>query len=165
MSTGEHPTPGQSSDDEESESEQLERNFGDLLQELRVSQTGVQILFAFLLTLAFTQRFEDIDAFQRGTYIVTLMASAAATVLFIAPVAYHRIVFRQHLRPALVRDGNRMAIAGLCLLSLALAGAILLIVDVVLGHIWATALTAALALFIIVLWYVIPARQRRRHSS
>lgn len=162
MSPDEHAASGRSSEGEETESEQLERNVGDLLQELRVSQTGVQILFAFLLTLAFTQRFEDIDAFQRGTYIVTLMASAGATVLFIAPVAYHRLVFRQHLRPELVRDGSRMAIAGLCLLSIALAGAILLIVDVVLGATWAAALTAALALFIIVLWYVIPALQRRR---
>jgi len=147
----------------ETEVEKLDRNFDDLLQELRVSQTGVQILFAFLLTLAFTQRFEDIDEFQRNTYVVTLMASVAATILFIAPVAYHRIVFRQHMRPELVRDGNRMAMAGLCFLAIAMSGAILLIVDVVLGDTWATVLTAVVLLFMLVLWYVLPLVQRRRH--
>ena len=147
----------------ETEVEKLDRNFDDLLQELRVSQTGVQILFAFLLTLAFTQRFEDIDEFQRNTYVVTLMASVAATILFIAPVAYHRIVFRQHMRSELVRDGNRMAMAGLCFLAIAMSGAILLIVDVVLGDTWATVLTAVVLLFMLVLWYVLPLVQRRRH--
>jgi Flp pilus assembly protein TadB len=147
----------------ETEVEKLDRNLDDLLQELRVSQTGVQILFAFLLTLAFTQRFEDIDEFQRNTYVVTLMASVAATILFIAPVAYHRIVFRQHMRSELVRDGNRMAMAGLCFLAIAMSGAILLIVDVVLGDTWATVLTAVVLLFMLVLWYVLPLVQRRRH--
>lgn len=152
-----------SSGRDETELEKLDRNFQDMLQELRVSQTGVQILFAFLLTLAFTQRFEDINTFQRNTYVVTLMASVAATILFIAPVAYHRIVFRQHMRPELVRDGNRMAMAGLCFLAIAMSGAILLIVDVVLGDTWATVLTAVVLLFMLVLWYVLPLVQRRRH--
>lgn len=147
----------------ENEVEKLDRNFDDLLQELRVSQTGVQILFAFLLTLAFTQRFEDIDEFQRNVYIVTLMASAAATVLFIAPVSYHRVVFRQRMRAELVRDGNRMAMAGLGFLAVALSGSILLIVDVVLGNTWATVLTAVVLVFMVLLWYVLPVVQRHRH--
>src|SRR3712207_1749392 len=81
---------------DESEAERLDRNYGELLQELRVTQTGVQILFAFLLTLAFTQRFPQITSFQRGTYVVTLLFSAAAAALFIAPVALHRMVFRHN---------------------------------------------------------------------
>lgn len=147
----------------ETEVEKLDRNFDDLLQELRVSQTGVQILFAFLLTLAFTQRFEDIDEFQRNTYVVTLIASAAATILFITPVSYHRVVFRQRMRRELVRDGNRAAMAGLGFLAIAMSGSILLIVDVVLGNTWAAVLTAAVLAFMIVLWYVLPFVQRHRH--
>src|SRR5947209_10039375 len=83
--------------------ERWDRNFSELLQELRVAQTGVQVLFAFLLTLPFTNRFERITEVQRGTYVVTLVAAAAATALLIAPVSYHRLVFRQGRKPQLVR--------------------------------------------------------------
>jgi hypothetical protein len=140
----------------ESEAERIDRNFNDLLQELRVSQAGVQILFAFLLTLAFSQRFEDINSFQRTIYIVTLLCTAAATALIIGPVSYHRLVFRRRLKPALVSASNKMAIGGLAFLFLAMVGSVLLITDVVLdGGIvgWITAATAA---WFLVFWYAIP---------
>jgi hypothetical protein len=144
----------------ETEAERLDRNFGDLLQELRVSQAGVQILFAFLLTLAFTQRFTDITTFQRNVYMVTLLCTAAATALIIGPVSYHRIVFRRRLKPALLNASNRMAIGGLAFLFLAMVGSVLLIADVVLeGSIvgWITAGTAA---WYLLLWYAIPLHAR-----
>src|SRR5256714_6588449 len=92
--------------------ERWDRNFSELLQELRVAQTGVQVLFAFLLTLPFTNRFERITGVQRGTYVVTLVAAAAATALLIAPVSYHRLVFRQGRKPQLVRTGSKQATLG-----------------------------------------------------
>jgi Family of unknown function (DUF6328) len=142
----------------ETEFERLDRNFDDLLQELRVSQAGVQILFAFLLSLAFSQRFTEITQFQRNVYVGTLLCTTAATALIIGPVSYHRIVFGRKLKRHLVVAANRMAIAGLAFLVLALVGSVLLIVDVVFGNVvagWVAAVTAA---WFIVLWYVIPLR-------
>jgi hypothetical protein len=140
----------------ETDAERIDRNFNDLLQELRVSQAGVQILFAFLLTLAFTQRFESITAFQRNVYIVTLLCTAAATALIIGPVSYHRLVFRRRLKPTLVNASNRMAIGGLAFLFLAMVGSVLLIADVVLDGGIVGWITAGTAVFFLVLWYVIP---------
>jgi uncharacterized protein DUF6328 len=111
----------------------VDRQFTELLQELRVAQTGVQILFAFLLGLAFTPRFPDLSRAQQGVYLATLVLSAVSAALLIAPVGYHRIVFRQRLRPQLVTTGHRYAIAGLVLLLLALVGAVQLAASFVLG--------------------------------
>jgi hypothetical protein len=144
----------------ESEAERIDRNFNDLLQELRVSQAGVQILFAFLLTLAFSQRFEDITTFQRNVYIVTLLCTAAATALIIGPVSYHRLVFRRRLKPTLVNASNRMAIGGLAFLFLAMVGSVLLITDVVLGGGIVGWITAGTAAWFLIFWYAIPLRAR-----
>jgi len=140
----------------ETEAERIDRNYNDLLQELRVSQAGVQILFAFLLTLAFTQRFQDITPFQRNIYVGTLLCTAAATALIIGPVSYHRLVFRRRLKPSLVNAANRMAIGGLVFLFLAMVGSVLLIVDVVLEGSIVGWLTASTAVWFLVLWYAIP---------
>src|SRR2546423_4815797 len=107
--------------------ERWDRNFSELLQELRVAQTGVQVLFAFLLTLPFTNRFERITGVQRGTYVVTLVAAAAATALLIAPVSYHRLVFRQGRKPQLVRTGSKPATLGLGCRLVPMLGAVLLV--------------------------------------
>src|SRR2546423_12993818 len=103
--------------------ERWDRNFSELPQAPRVAQTRVQVLFAFLLTLPFTNRFERITGVQRGTYVVTLVAAAAATALLIAPVSYHRLVFRQGRKPQLVRTGSELATLGLGLLLVAILGA------------------------------------------
>jgi hypothetical protein len=108
----------------ETELQLVDRHFSELLQELRVAQTGVHILFAFLLGLAFTQRFLDLTGGQQAIYLVTLVLSAVSAALLIGPVGYHRTVFRQRLRAQLVTTGHRYAIAGLVLLLLALAGAV-----------------------------------------
>ncbi len=119
----------------ESEAERLDRNYGELLQELRVTQTGVQILFAFLLTLAFTQRFAQITSFQRGTYVVTLLFAAGAAALLIGPVSFHR--HRLPARPEGRRwssppTGWRSAAWPSCWSRS--SGAVLLILDVTLGR-------------------------------
>src|SRR3954471_3699967 len=90
-----------------------DRNFGELLQELRVAQTGVQILFAFLLTLSFTDRFAAIDGFQRGVYVFTLVTSAMTVALLVAPVAVHRLLFQRGRKRELVYVGHRLAVTGL----------------------------------------------------
>jgi hypothetical protein len=149
---------------DETEADRLDRNYAELLQELRVTQTGVQILFAFLLTLAFTQRFEHISSFQRGTYVVTLMFAAGAAALLIAPVAFHRIVFRRNQKDDLVFAANRMALGGVGFLLVAIVGAVLLILDVTLGRGPAVALSAVVAVWFLLLWLVIPLISRGREE-
>src|SRR6185437_5639709 len=107
------PMPQPTYSRNESAAHRLDRNFSELLQELRVAQTGVQILFAFLLSIAFQQRFTSLQNYQRVFYLVTLMAAALAAVLLIAPVAVHRMLFRQHLKDEVVALTSRLAVAGL----------------------------------------------------
>lgn len=156
--TTDHPSADDAQPDgrDETKSERLDRNFDELLQELRVAQTGVQILFAFLLTLPFTSRFPEVTEFQRDVYLATLLCSAAATALLIAPVSFHRIVFRMRLKGELVTVANRMAIGGLFLLLLSVVGGVLLITDVVLGAIPTLALTAAVTVWFVLFWSVVP---------
>ena len=139
----------------------LDRNVSELLQELRVAITGVQVLFAFLLTLAFTDRFGELDRFGVTVYTVTLLSTALATLTLIAPVSFHRIVFRRRQKAALVAIADRLLMVGLALLMLAITSATLLVLDVVLGRWPATVGAAVVALFGIVLWYVVPFRQLR----
>jgi hypothetical protein len=148
---------------EETELQSVDRHFNELLQELRVAQTGVQILFAFLLGLAFTPRFPDLSGAQQAIYLATLVLAAVSAALLIAPVGYHRTVFRQRLRAQLVTTGHRYAIAGLILLLLALVGAVQLAASFVLGA-WASLLAAALAGLFATLWFVIPLVHRRQHQ-
>jgi hypothetical protein len=139
----------------------LDRNLNELLQELRVAFTGVQILFAFLMTLAFTQRFSELDGFQLTVYTVTLLTTALATLVFIAPVSFHRLVFRRRQKAALVVIADRLLIVGLALLAPSICGALLLVLDVTLGR-WQAVLGSSLtALVALVTWYVLPLAVRR----
>jgi hypothetical protein len=139
----------------------LDRNVAELLQELRVAFTGVQILFAFLLSLAFTQRFADLGTVDLAVYTVALMSTALATMLFIAPVSFHRIVFRRRQKFALVIVADRLLVVGLALLIPAISSAVLLIMDVVLGR-WQAILGSSLTASVGVLtWYVLPLALRR----
>ncbi|MGY1601273.1 DUF6328 family protein [Geodermatophilus sp. SYSU D00815] len=139
----------------------LDRNLAELLQELRVAITGVQVLFAFLLGLAFTSRFTELDGFQIGVYTLTLLSTALATIVLIAPVSFHRLVFRRRQKAALVHVADRLLMTGLGLLVVAISAGVLLILDVVLGR-WAgvagggfTALVGAAT------WYALPLWARR----
>ena len=146
---------------DETESERLDRNLGELLQELRVALPGVQVLFAFLLAVPFQAHFTEIDGFEKGVYFATLMFTAISAALLIAPSAYHRLTFHYQQKGQLVFLANRFAIAGIAFLALAMTGAIVLITDFLFDSATATAIAggSALGLFF-VLWGLLPLRQR-----
>jgi hypothetical protein len=145
--------------------ETLDRNVGELLQETRVATAGVQFLFAFLLTLPFTQRFGQLTGFQRDLYPVTLLSTSCAAIVLIAPVAFHRVLFRQHEKQAVVTFADRALLVGLALLLVGIASAVLLVLDVVLGRGWAVAGCALVTLLALYLWFALPARRRARQDS
>ena len=149
---------------DESEAERLDRNYGELLQELRVAQTGVQILFAFLLGIAFQNRFTQIASYQRGIYLATLVSAALAAIMLIAPTAVHRMLFRRHQKNELVDLTARLATAGLVFLAIAILSAVLFVVSVVVNLTVAIVFTAILALALVSAWYVLPSGVRRRPS-
>jgi hypothetical protein len=115
---------------DEEEAERLDRELIELLNELRVVMPGVQVLFGFLLTVPFQQRFETIDDFQRIVYFVTLLLVAAASAFLMGPSAFHRLTFRERQKPYLIRLGTRQTIVGMALLALAMNGVVLLLTDV-----------------------------------
>lgn len=145
---------------EESEAERLDRNLGELLQELRVALPGVQVLFAFLLAVPFQQGFTEIDQFQKWLYFVTLLLTALSAALLISPSAYHRMTFRMQQKDELVLLANKLTIAGLGCLALAMTGAIMLVTDLLFGAL-ATVIASAGALFAFaLLWYALPLQRR-----
>lgn len=150
---------------DESVAQRLDRNYNELLQELRVAQTGVQILFAFLLTIAFQSTFGMLNRFQHTVYLATLLSAAAAVILFIAPVATHRLMFRRGMKDRLVVLTNRLAMAGLAFLAFAILGAILLVVDMVAALAAAVVLTVIAALAIVLFWIAMPDYFRRHYPQ
>ncbi|WP_092202086.1 DUF6328 family protein [Blastococcus tunisiensis] len=144
----------------ETREEVLDRNLGDVLQELRVVLTGVQVLFGFLLTLAFTADLDTRGTFATSVYTITLLSIAAATVVLIAPVSFHRMVFRRGRREELVAFADRSLRCGLGLLLLGIVSALLLVLDVALGRWPAFAGCGAVALLGAVTWYAQPLRRR-----
>ena len=146
----------------EDHADRLTRNLNELLQELRVMQTGVQILTGFLLTVPFTTRFADLDTLQKWVYLGVLSASVIATGLIVAPVAFHRALFRQGERDWIVESANRSARAGLVFLALTMSGVVWLVFDVVLGQPQSHLAAAAAAVLFAVLWAALPIASRRR---
>ncbi|MBO0856034.1 MAG: sodium:proton antiporter [Nocardia sp.] len=144
----------------ETEAERLDRNLSGLLQELRVVQTGVQLLTGFLLTLPFQARFQEVPAVMRDVYLTVVVASIAATVLLTAPVASHRLLFRRHRLDRVVRTAHHFALAGLMLLGLALTGVAVLIFDTVAGATAATVAGAGFAVLFTATWIGHPWWQR-----
>ena len=145
--------------------DRLDRELMELVNELRVALTGVQILFAFLLTVPFTQRFAKVTEFQRHLFFVTLLAAALAVVLLIAPTARHRLLFRQHDKERIVSSSNRFAIAGLAALAAAMTGAVMLITDLLFKQTMVTVVTAVLAGLFVTVWFVIPMLRRAAHDG
>jgi Na+/melibiose symporter-like transporter len=157
MASGEEPDPR-----DESEAERADRNLGELLQELRVAGLGVQVLFGFLLSLPFTNRFSKLSASQRDLYLADLLLAAIATALLLGPVAYHRLVFRLGEKEQLVRAASAMAIAGLATVGLAVSVAVLLVTDFVASVLTAVVITVLVALLFGLLWFAFPLARRRR---
>jgi len=145
----------------ESERERLNRNLNELLQELRIALPGVQVLFAFLLAVPFQPRFADTSPFQRSLYFATLLLTALSTALLISPTAFHRITFRLRQKPRLLALANRLTLAGLACLALAMAGAVTLITDYLYPTVTTVVVAAVSLVVFLVLWAVIPIHVRR----
>ncbi len=149
----------------ESEADRLDRNYNELLQELRVAETGVQVLFAFMLSIAFQERFETLDDVQRTIYVITLLFCTLSIALLVAPVAFHRLVFRQGLKDELVKITSKLALAGTTFLLLAVLSGVLLILDHVVGRTFAIVTTSLLAVVFVSLWLLLPLQRRRAEDN
>ena len=147
---------------DETEAERIDRNFNELLGELRIALPGVQVLFAFLLTVPFSHGFSGLSSFERYLYLAVLLLTALASALLIAPTAYHRMLFRKGFKPEILVFANRAAMAGLFVLALAMSGAILLITHVLFGAPAGIAVAAASGIVFALLWYFLPYARGRR---
>jgi hypothetical protein len=145
---------------DETPAERADRNFNDILQELRVTQTGVQVLFSLLLTVPFTARFEKVTDFQKDVYFVALLLAAATIACLVAPVSVHRLVFHTGEKPWVVKVSSRLAIIGTALLSLTLATVLLFVTDVLFDSALATATSGTFLVATLTLWFAPPLRRR-----
>ena len=152
-----HPETGR----EETDSERIDRNLGELLGELRVALPGVQVLFAFLLVVPFNQRFATVSSFDKNVYFVTLLCTTAASLFLIAPSVHHRISFRLQDKEHIVLVANRLSIVGLTFLALAMVGVVLLITSVIFGTATTVIVSAGTAVAFALLWYAIPLQRKR----
>ncbi|MDQ1512771.1 MAG: hypothetical protein QOC59_613 [Microbacteriaceae bacterium] len=147
---------------EETEQERLNRELIELLNELRVVFPGVQVLFAFLLTIPFSQRFSRVDGLERDVYFAALLAAVASSILLIAPSAYHRVLFRHHDKEYLIEQATRMALIGTAALAVSFSCAVFVIADVVFGGPAAGLVAALVAAQALTLWFVLPFRRRTK---
>jgi Family of unknown function (DUF6328) len=146
---------------DESEPERDDRNLAELLQELRVAGLGVQVLFGFLLSLPFTNRFARLSHGQRELYLGSLMLAAVSTALLVGPAAYHRVVFRRRQKERLVRAASVMALLGLAAVGLAISATVLLVTSFVIGGLAATLISAFTLCVFGGLWFAFPLARRR----
>ena len=144
----------------EDRNERRARELAELLQELRVMLPGVQVLFAFLLTVPFSARFGDVTPLQQTVFFGTLLCTALSAGLLLAPSAHHRLLWRQLAREHRLRVANCLAIAGMVLLVLAMVGVMFVITDVLFGSVAAAVATAAVSGFLLYVWFLMPIRYR-----
>lgn len=142
--------------------ERRDRELIELLNELRVALPGVQVLFAFLLTVPFSQRFSTVTQSQKAVYFVAVLCAAAATALLIAPTAYHRVQFREGDKEKLLNISNRLALAGLFFLAVSIGCVVFFITDVLFSGVIVVAASAANAVTFALLWFVLPVYRRAR---
>jgi Family of unknown function (DUF6328) len=159
MESGEVPDSRQ-----ETGAQRDDRNLSELIQELRVAGLGVQVLFGFLLSLPFTTRFSQLSAGQRDLYVTSVILAAAAAVLLVGPVAYHRLVFRRGMKERLVRFANLLAILGLTAVGAAVLTSVLLVTWYVAGALAGGVITALLGVMIGGLWFTVPLVSREQHG-
>jgi VIT1/CCC1 family predicted Fe2+/Mn2+ transporter len=149
----------------ESKSERLDRELGELLQELRVALPGVQVLFAFLLTVPFSQGFARMTGFQRGLYFAILLSTAVTSVMFISPTAYHRLRWRDYDKEQMLLTANRLTIAGTVFLALSIGAAVYLIGDFMFGAGVASITASAIAALLAWFWFGLPLFRKLRGES
>jgi hypothetical protein len=150
---------------QETEAQRADRNVIELLNELRVVGIGIQVLFGFLLTIPFDNRFTKLNTAQHGIYLATVLLAALSTALLVAPVAYHRLLFRRHEKESLVRVTNVLAIAGLVTVGLAVSCAVLLVVSFVAPGAPTVVITAITVLAFAGLWFALPLSRRDRDNQ
>jgi hypothetical protein len=148
---------------EETQKERVDRELIELLNEVRVALPGVQVLFAFLLTLPFTNRFRELAGATEALYVVALTTTAAASAFLIAPSAYHRLNFRTPQKERLLFTSNRLVIAGTALLTVGMGSSLYVVVAFLYGSALGGALAGGLGLLLVSLWYVLPL-WRRAHE-
>ena len=148
----------------ETDLERVDRNLVELLQEVRVVKTGVQVLFAFLLMAPLTPHFARLGTVRHVEYFLTLSLAGAACVLLIAPTAFHRVLFRRGDKLYLVETANRLTIAGLAMVGMAMVGAFAFVADILLGHWFALAVGLVAGASCVFLWAIVPLARRRRLS-
>ncbi|HEX3326115.1 MAG TPA: DUF6328 family protein [Actinomycetota bacterium] len=159
-------TPSDSGENEqENKKERIDRELIELLNELRVALPGVQVLFAFLLVLPVSQGFAKVDSIGRAIYFASLLLAAAASALLIAPSSYHRIHFRSGNKEHILLTSNRLAIAGLILLELAISGAIFVIANLLFANAVAALIAVATALWFTYFWFVLPLLRKRTEGG
>lgn len=146
------PTQDRLQEEQEREElkKRLEREHGELLEELRALIPGAEVLFGFLLAIRFTGQFADLSSGQRYVYYATLICVSIALVLFLAPAAHHRLRFREGDKDFMLRKGNREAIAGSLAMALALTGVVYLVTDLVFS--FGVAVAAAAGFFALIVW-------------
>lgn len=150
---------------DETPEERADRRWGDVIQEVRVAQTGVQILFGFLLTVVFTPRFVELSDTDRTIYVVTVLLGSAATGALIGPVSFHRIVSGRRIKPQAVVWASRLTLAGLVLLLGTLTSALLLVLRVATDNTVVPWLVAGVVAWYLLCWFVLPAWARHRHTT
>jgi Family of unknown function (DUF6328) len=138
---------------EEDDKERRDRQLIELLNELRVALPGVQVLFAFLLIVPFSQGFPDVTSLQRYAYFVTLLCTAVSAILLIAPSPQHRLLWRQHAKEETLRTSNRLTIAGLAFLALAMTGAVFMITDYLFGGVLSVVVAVGIGAGFAWFWY------------
>jgi hypothetical protein len=147
------------------EHQRLDRELGELLQELRVTLPGVQVLFAFLLTVPFSDRFERLSNADQRLFVGALAGAAVSSAFLIAPSAFHRLLFREGYKEWLVLIANRLAIVGMVFLAMSMTCALWLVADVIYGSTVASAVAGCAGATFITLWYVVPAVHRARKTD
>lgn len=148
----------------ETKPERLDRELVELLQELRVTLPGVQVLFAFLLTVPFADRFAALSSAEKRLYVAALVGATVASALLIAPSAFHRVLFRDRDKEWLLLRANALAIAGTVFLAASMSCALFLVVEVTLGSAWASSIAGLCAALFVGLWYVVPLVRRARND-
>jgi hypothetical protein len=157
--------PVGSDDEDETETERINRRWAELLQELRVIQTGTQILTGFLLALAFQPRFEDLDQYQISVYLGLVASAVITTILALTPVSLHRALFRRQAKEEIIAVANRVLKVTLVFVGITVMGTVMLIVDVVLGRGWGWAAAAVTVVGIAVAWVALPFGVRERRMD
>jgi hypothetical protein len=150
---------------DESHDEQLQREHEQLFHELRAIIPGAEVLFAFMLTIAFSNRFEDITSLQRWVYYIALLGAGTALLLLLAPASFHRVQFRRHDKEAMMRIANREAIVALVLISVSVAGTVFLITDLMFTTVAGVAVAAVMWVATGIVWWGVPLVRRVRPNG